>query len=79
MYKKVSVVLGALALMVALGFGASQSIAAEKVLICHFENGSGVKKPINVTTSSAPKHMDRHEGDFYIGDDPVLLAECLAE
>ncbi len=37
MYKKVSVVLGALALMVALGFGASQSYAGGegKMYVCH--------------------------------------------
>ena len=39
MYKKVSVVLGALALMVAIGFGSGQSYAGgEKVLMCHLIN-----------------------------------------
>ena len=78
MYKKVSVVLGALALMVAIGFGASQSIAAEKVTICHVGK-DGVGNVIDVTESSAPSHMAKHAGDLYIGadDGQITEGECL--
>ncbi len=59
MYKKVSVVLGALALMVAIGFGTSQSYAGEKVTICHNTDEGPVT--INVSVSSVGRHLDKHQ------------------
>ena len=59
MYKKVSVVLGALALMVAIGFGSSPSYAEEdegSVIVCHGSK-SGKFKTITVSEDSSEDHV----------------------
>ena len=56
MYKKVSVVLGALALMVAIGFGTSQSYAGEdKVVMCHVSE-NGKERTISVGPTAQADH-----------------------
>ena len=65
MYKKVSVVLGALALMVAIGFSASQSSAkGHKMNICHFgsdSDGQPTAYSIWVSKKNAgPAHVANH-------------------
>ena len=64
MYKKVSVVLGALALMVAIGFGASQSSAGgPKTWICHMDNDdTGIYYLVQVSAKSVRAHTAH--GDF---------------
>ncbi len=60
MYKKVSVVLGALALMVAIGFGSSQSYAEEhKVYVCHESNHNRTKTiSVSSENGSLQEHLD---------------------
>jgi hypothetical protein len=56
-YKKVSIVLGALALMIAIGFGTSQSYAGEaKVILCH-ESENGKVRTISVGPSAVADHL----------------------
>ena len=60
MYKKVSVVLGTLALMVAIGFGTSQSYAGEaSAVICHVPPGNpGNMRTISVRESAVQTHLE---------------------
>jgi hypothetical protein len=63
MYKKVSVVLGALALMVAIGFSSSPSSASgHRTTICHkYASGSGGKeRTITVADSAVADHVADH-------------------
>ena len=65
MYKKVSVVLGALALMVAIGFGASPSFAQPegKYRVCHVSNHDRVKV-ISVDEAGKIEHLENGHGDW---------------
>jgi len=60
MYKKVSVVLGALALMVAIGSGTSQLYAGEsgRVYICHVPPGNPANaRTITVAVDAVAAHL----------------------